>query len=667
MPTPRDLANCIRFLAIDAVQKANSGHPGMPMGMADIAQVLWHDFLKHNPKNPHWINRDRFILSNGHGSLLQYALLHLTGYDLTLEDLKNFRQLHSRTPGHPEYGITPGVETTTGPLGQGLAHGVGMALAEQILAVKFNREHFPLIDHYTYVFLGDGCLMEGISHEVCSLAGTLKLHKLIAVWDNNGISIDGRVNGWFRDDTPMRFRAYGWHVIENIDGHDPVSIKHALIEAKTVTDRPVLLCCRTIIGFGSPHKAGSHDVHGAPLGDAEVKATREQLQWPYAPFEIPAEFYSAWNACEKGEKLEHFWNDLRTRYQTEYPELSQEFDRRFNHTLPENFNETIKNLLEKFTKNPENIATRKASQNCLNHLELILPELLGGSADLTSSNLTLANTAKTITPEDFTGNYLHYGVREFGMSAMMCGMSLYGGLIPFGGTFLTFADYAKNAVRLAALMKIRVIFVYSHDSIGLGEDGPTHQPVEHIGMLRLIPGLSLWRPCDAIETLIAWQTAIENLHQPTCLLLSRQNLPALTHKNPEDIKKGGYILVEPQHKPDIILLSTGSEVSLAIDAAKILQEKYNKNIRVVSLPSVDIFLKQPKNYQNTVLPPDITQRIAIEAGSSDPWYRFVGFEGKIIGIDRFGESAPAPDVYKTLGITVEHIVQAALSLQERDA
>ncbi|HEV2614250.1 MAG TPA: transketolase [Gammaproteobacteria bacterium] len=662
MPTRRELANCIRFLAIDAVQKANSGHPGMPMGMADIAEVLWNDFLKHSPAHPNWFNRDRFILSNGHGSMLQYALLHLTGYDLSLDDLKHFRQLHSKTPGHPEYGITPGVETTTGPLGQGIAHGVGLALAEKLLAQHFNQKDFNLIDHHTYVFMGDGCMMEGISHEVCSLAGTWKLNKLIAFWDDNGISIDGHTNGWFRDNTPERFRAYGWHVIEPIDGNDPEQIKLAILEAHSIRDKPVLICCKTIIGFGSPNKSGSHDVHGSPLGDAEVKAVRETLQWNFAPFEIPKEYYSAWDAKEKGLKLEKTWQDLFTNYSKKYPELAQEFTRRINHQLPTTFHQTVEDTLAKFSATPENIASRKASQNCINALLPILPEFLGGSADLTGSNLTQGKTAKTITPEDFSGNYIHYGVREFGMSAIMCGITLHGGFIPFGGTFLTFCDYARNAVRLAALMKIRVIFVYSHDSIGLGEDGPTHQPVEHIGMLRLTPDLSLWRPCDPIETMIAWQTAIENIHKPTCLLLSRQNLPQQDHKDINQIKKGGYILSDSEKSPEIILIATGSEVYLATEAAKILRESHHKFVRVVSMPSVDVFLSQDKEYQEKVLPQNIKARIAIEAGSKDIWYKFVGFEGKIIGMDTFGESAPAPEIYKALGITTENIVKTALSL-----
>ncbi len=660
MPVRQQIANCIRALAMDAVQKANSGHPGMPMGMADIAEVLWRDFLHHNPSNPHWINRDRFILSNGHGCMLQYALLHLTGYDLSLDDLKHFRQLHSKTPGHPEYEITPGVESTTGPLGQGMGHAVGMALSEKILSHLFNRENFNIIDHYTYVFLGDGCLMEGISHEVCSLAGTWKLNKLIAFWDNNHISIDGQVSPWFTDNTPERFRAYGWHVIENIDGHDAEKIKQAVTTAKAITDKPVLICCKTIIGFGSPHKANSADAHGSPLGEAEIIAAKAQLNWPYSAFEIPAEYYTAWDAKEKGHTLETQWQDLFADYQKQFPELAEELTRRLERKLPDSFNDFIKQSL--LDIKPDNIASRKASQNCINLLTPILPELLGGSADLTHSNLTLAKTAKSFTAENPTGTYIHYGVREFGMSAIMCGVALHGGFIPFGGTFLTFCDYARNAVRLSALMKIQVIYVYTHDSIGLGEDGPTHQPVEHINMLRMTPGLSVWRPCDDIETLIAWQIALEQKNQPTCLLFSRQNLPSQIHTNREDIKHGAYILYQshPDKTPDAILISTGSEISLTMDAAKILETQHNKNIRVISMPSMDRFLMQDQAYQEKLLPNTIKNRIAIEAGSKESWYRFVGLEGKVIGLDRFGESAPASDVYKDLGITVDNIVNAAL-------
>lgn len=660
MPTRRELANCIRALAMDAVQKANSGHPGMPMGMADIAEVLWRDFLNYNPNNPHWVNRDRFILSNGHGCMLQYALLHLTGYDLSLDDLKHFRQLHSNTPGHPEYGITPGVESTTGPLGQGLGHAVGMALSEKMLGQLFNQKNFNIIDHYTYVFLGDGCLMEGISHEVCSLAGTWKLNKLIAFWDNNHISIDGQVNPWFTDNTPERFRAYGWHVIENVDGLDGEEVKKAVEIAKSIADKPILICCKTIIGFGAPNKQNSADAHGSPLGENEIIAAKAKLNWPYAAFEIPEEYYAAWSAKEKGQNLENQWQNLFADYQKQFPELAKELMRRLEGNLPGNFNSFIQQAL--LDIKPENIASRKASQNCINLLTPVLPELLGGSADLTHSNLTLAKTATTFTAENPTGTYIHYGVREFGMSAIMCGIALHSGFIPFGGTFLTFCDYARNAVRLSALMKIHVIYIYSHDSIGLGEDGPTHQPIEHLNMLRMTPGLSTWRPCDDVETLIAWQMAIEQKNHPTCLILSRQNLPSQKHANTEDIKRGGYILYQSNidRIPDMILISTGSEISITMDAAKILETQHHKNIRVISMPSMDIFLKQDKAYQDKLFPIEIKNRIAIEAGSKDSWYRFVGLEGKVIGLDRFGESAPAAEVYKALGITVEHIVSAAL-------
>lgn len=660
MPTRKELANSIRVLALDAVQKANSGHPGMPLGMADIAEVLWNDFLNHSPKNPHFINRDRFILSNGHGSMLQYALLYLTGYDLSLEDLKNFRQLHSKTPGHPEYGITPGVETTTGPLGQGLAHAVGMALAEKLLSQEFNRENHTIVDHYTYVFLGDGCLMEGVSHEVCSLAGTWKLNKLIAFWDNNHISIDGNVKGWFTDNTPERFKAYHWHVIENIDGHDAEQIKQAILEAKQVTDKPVLICCKTTIGFGSPNKAGTADVHGSPLGEEEVKLTKQQLGWPYSPFEIPDAILSTWRkALSQGLELEADWNEKFKQYQQHHPELAKEFLRRMQGKLPENYQEKSIEILKRYLENKENSATRKASQLCINDLSDILPELLGGSADLTHSNLTLTKNSK---------NYIYYGVREFGMSAIMCGLSLHGGYIPFGGTFLTFCDYARNAVRLAALMKRRVIFVYTHDSIGLGEDGPTHQPIEHITMLRATPNLFVWRPCDLAETWVAWQSAVESTQHPSCLLFSRQNLPAQDHTSAyndvSNIKQGGYVLYQTDinKNPDIILIATGSEVSLALSSVKMLEEQHQKNVRVVSMPCVELFLLQGQEYQDKILPPLVKNRIAIEAGSGLSWYRFTGTEGKVLGIEQFGESAPAAEVYKFLGLTAEAVVKFAVGL-----
>lgn len=662
MPTRKQLANAIRALSMDAVQKANSGHPGMPMGMADIAEVLWNDFLKHDPANPQWANRDRFILSNGHGSMLQYALLHLTGYDLTLDDLKNFRQLHAKTPGHPEVGITPGIETTTGPLGQGLANAVGMALAERVLAAHFNRPDHTIVDHYTYVFLGDGCLMEGISHEACSLAGTLGLGKLICFWDDNGVSIDGQVEGWFTDNTPERFRAYNWHVIPFVDGHDPVAVKKAIEEARKVTDRPSMICCKTTIAYGAPNLAGTAEAHGAPLGEKEIQAAREQLGWSYPPFVIPDEIYAAWDAKTKGLREETTWNTLFSKYQQAFPELAAEFLRRTQGELPANWAQKSAQFILNTHHKAENIATRKASQNALNGFGPLLPELMGGSADLTGSNLTLWSGSKTITKQNYDGNYIFYGVREFGMSAIMNGMAFHG-FIPYGGTFLTFSDYARNAVRMAALMKRRVIFVYTHDSIGLGEDGPTHQPIEHINMLRMTPNMSLWRPCDAVESAVAWQQAIQRKDGPTCLLFSRQTLP---HQHREDetlplIARGGYVLQNPVGTPQAIIIATGSEVSLAVAAAKILTEQ-GKKIRVVSMPSTDVFAAQDSAYQESVLPKAVTARIVIEAGSKDFWYKYVGLNGKIIGIDHFGESAPAAEVFKALGITVENVVNAANEL-----
>lgn len=651
------LANAIRFLSMDAVQKANSGHPGMPMGMADIAEVLWNDFLKHNPNNPSWFNRDRFVLSNGHGCMLQYSLLHLTGYDLSIEDLKQFRQLHSRTPGHPEYGFTPGVETTTGPLGQGLANAVGMALAERTLAAQFNQPGHTIIDHHTYVFMGDGCLMEGISHEVCSLAGTLGLGKLIGFWDDNGISIDGQVEGWFTDNTPARFLAYGWHVIPEIDGHNPEKIKRAIEEARAVTDRPSLICCRTNIAEGAPNLVGSHEAHGAPLGNDEIAAARKKLNWSYAPFEIPKEIYAAWDAREKGETDEAQWQQTFNDYQKDHPELAQEFLRRAQGNLPSDWQKKSDQFIQQTLEKAESVATRKASQTTLNGFGPLLPELLGGSADLTGSNLTWWSGSKAITKTNLDGNYLFYGVREFGMSAIMNGIARHGGFIPYGGTFLTFTDYARNAVRMAALMKQRVIFVYTHDSIGLGEDGPTHQPVEHVAMLRMTPNLSLWRPCDAVESAVAWQQALENTQQPTCLLFSRQTLPH-QHRDKsalENIHRGGYILLECNGVPELIIISTGSEIHLATDAAKILNEQ-GKKIRVVSMPSTDAFEKQELAYREKVLPKNI-MRIAIEAGAKDYWYKYVGLNGKIIGLETFGESAPAPEVFKALGFTVENVIK----------
>jgi transketolase len=657
-PTRRDKANAIRFLSMDAVQKANSGHPGMPMGMADIAEVLWSDFLNHNPSHPHWLNRDRFILSNGHGCMLQYALLHLTGYDLAIDDLKQFRQLHSKTPGHPEVGHTPGVETTTGPLGQGLANAVGMAIAEKHLAAQFNRPSFPVIDHYTYCFVGDGDLMEGISHEVCSLAGTLNLGKLIVLYDDNAISIDGNVQGWFRDNTPLRFQAYGWHVIADVDGHDSEAIHHAITAAQAVTDKPSLICCKTTIGWGSPNLAGTAVTHGAALGETEITAIRHALQWPHAPFVIPDEIYSAWDARPKGAALENAWQSLFQRYQAQYPELAATLLRLKQARLPDHWQRETAKLLQCFQTEKKSVATRKASQWCLDHYAPLLPELFGGSADLTESNCTNWQGMTLFTDQTPEGQYLHYGVREFGMSAIMNGMALYGGILAFGGTFLTFSDYARNAIRLAALMQLRVIYVYTHDSIGLGEDGPTHQPIEQLPSLRLMPHLSLWRPCDTVETAVAWRMAIEH-SGPTCLLFSRQTLPFQTRDTHQLalIERGGYILLDetPNKQPDVILIATGSEVALAIEAAAQLKLA-EIHVRVVSMPSTDVFLAQTEEYRDAVLPSTVSAKVAIEAAASAYWYRFVGTQGCVIGLDRFGASAPAKEVYKDCALTVEHIV-----------
>lgn len=659
MPTRLELANAIRALSMDAVQKANSGHPGAPLGMADIAQVLWCDFLRHNPVNPHWFNRDRFILSNGHASMLLYALLHLSGYAISMEDIQQFRQLHSKTPGHPEVGITPGVETTTGPLGQGLANAVGMSIAEKELAASFNRPGHTIVDHYTYVFLGDGCLMEGISHEACSLAGTLGLGKLIAFWDDNGISIDGEVNAWFSDNTPERFSAYGWHVIANVDGHDSAAILSAIKAAQAETKRPTLICCKTVIAFGAPKLAGTCKAHGAPLGADEIAATRKALQWPYAPFEIPTEIYQAWDAKAKGQAIEQEWQNQFEAYQKAFPELAKEFLRRMTKQLSDDWSARAEQTIQQVQTKMENIATRKASLNTLNVFAPQLPELLGGSADLTESNLTLWQGATAINHAQH-GNYLYYGVREFGMSAIMNGIALHGGFIPFGGTFLTFTDYARNAVRMAALMQQQVIFIYTHDSIGLGEDGPTHQPIEHAAMLRLTPGLSVWRPCDAAETAVAWRLAIERQQQPTCLLLSRQNLPAQARaaKDLAAIARGGYVLWENSQHPQVILIATGSEVALAVQAA---QQVEGIALRVVSMPSTDTFDAQALEYREQVLPDKVNKRIAIEAGAKDYWYKYVGRHGTIIGLDRFGESAPGDKVMSALGITVETIRTAILA------
>ncbi|MCI0653047.1 MAG: transketolase [Methylococcaceae bacterium] len=657
MPSRKDLANAIRALSMDAVQKAASGHPGAPMGLADIAEVLWNDFLSHNPANPAWPNRDRFILSNGHGSMLLYSLLHLTGYDLSIDEIKNFRQLHSRTPGHPEYNRAPGIETTTGPLGQGIANAVGMALGERTLAARFNRPGYPLIDHYTYVFAGDGCLMEGISHEVCSLAGTLGLGKLIAFYDDNGISIDGEVEGWFTDDTPKRFEAYGWHVIAKVDGHDSEAIRRAIDEARSRTEIPSLICCKTIIGWGSPNKQGTESCHGAPLGENEVHLVRETIGWPHAAFEIPDAVYSAWNAKTEGENRERQWNELFGQYRLRYPDLAEEFERRLAKKLPSTWEQSTAEFIAETDAKAQKIASRKASQNCISAYAPLLPELIGGSADLAGSNLTLWPQAKNVNRDDRSGNYIFYGVREFGMAAIMNGLSLYGGFIPFGATFLTFSDYCRNALRLSALMNTRAIYVFTHDSIGLGEDGPTHQPVEHLASLRLIPNMQVWRPCDAVESAVAWKAAIENLEGPTCLVFSRQALP---HQNRcaaqiQTIRRGGYILVECEGQPDAILIATGSEVGLAVRAAAVLTNQ-GKKIRVVSMPCTNAFDRQEREYRESILPPSVTARISIEAGSTDFWYKYVGFSGRTIGIDRFGESAPGDILFEEFNLTPEHIV-----------
>lgn len=659
MPSRRELANAIRALSMDAVQKANSGHPGMPMGMADIAEVLWNDFLKHNPNNPHWHNRDRFILSNGHGCMLQYALLHLTGYNLTLEDIENFRQLHSKTPGHPEYGITPGVETTTGPLGQGFANAVGMALAEHLLAAHFNRPGHSIIDHYTYCFMGDGCLMEGISHEAGSLAGTLGLGKLIAFWDDNGVSIDGKVETWFKDNTPMRFKAYGWHVISDVDGHNAEEIRRAIIEARGILDKPTLICCKTVIGFGAPTLAGTEKTHGQALGEAEVAGARKQLSWEYPAFVIPEEIYHAWDARAKGVKAEAEWSQAFQAYAENFPDLANEIERRWKGILPTGWSESFSRYITETQLKAENIATRKASHNALNILIPMMPELFGGSADLSESNLTHTKYSKNISHLEFQGNYLFYGVREFAMSAMMNGIALYKGLIPYGGTFLTFLDYARNAVRLSALMKQRVVFIYTHDSVGLGEDGPTHQPIEHLGLLRTTPNMSMWRPCDATETAVAWAMALERTTGPTSLCLTRQAVKhqERTTKQMQAIAHGAYVLLDSESPLEAIIIATGSEVALAMEAAKQLKAQ-GRAIRVVSMPSVDRFAAQEKSYQESVLPPHIRARVAVEAGASAFWYQWVGLDGKVVGIDRYGESAPGAKIFEDLGMTVDAVIKA---------
>lgn len=653
------MANAIRALAMDAVQKANSGHPGMPMGMAEMAVALWSRHYRHNPLNPHWTNRDRFVLSNGHGSMLQYALLHLSGYDLSIEDIKNFRQLHSKTPGHPEVHVTPGIETTTGPLGQGLTNAVGMALAEKLLAEEFNKDGFNLVDHHTYVFLGDGCLMEGISHEACSLAGTWKLNKLIALYDDNRISIDGDVKGWFTDDTPARFSAYGWDVIAHVDGHDVAAVDAAILKAKQ-SDKPTLICCKTIIGKGSPAKAGTSDVHGSPLGEKEIEATRTAIDWTYGAFEIPAEVYQAWDAKESGRQWQEEWDALLLSYTQQYPKESAEFTRRMSGALPGNFDSTVKQYIADCVTKKETIATRRASQNSIQAFAPVLPDFLGGSADLTGSNLTNWKESVKLTA-DKPGNYISYGVREFGMSAIMNGVALHGGFLPFGGTFLTFSDYSRNALRMAALMQIRSIFVFTHDSIGVGEDGPTHEPVEHISSMRLIPNLNNWRPCDTVESAVAWAQAIKRHNGPSTLIFSRQNLAyqERTEEQIANIARGAYVLRDATDAK-VVLIATGSEVELAVNAAEALAQK-GIPARVVSMPSTDVFDIQDRAYRESVLPIGIP-RVAIEAGITDYWWKYVGLDGEVVGMESFGESAPASELFKHFGFTVENVVAKVQSV-----
>jgi transketolase len=662
MSSRKELANAIRALSMDGVQQAKSGHPGAPMGMADIAEVLWRDYLNHNPANPQWADRDRFILSNGHGSMLIYSLLHLTGYALPIEELKNFRQLHSKTPGHPEYGYTPGVETTTGPLGQGIANAVGMAIAERTLAAQFNRPGHTIVDHNTYVFMGDGCMMEGISHEVCSLAGTLKLGKLVAFYDDNGISIDGHVTGWFTDDTAQRFEAYGWHVVRGVDGHDAEAIKAAIEQAKQVSDKPSLLICKTVIGFGSPNKAGTHDCHGAPLGDAEVAATRAQLGWNYPPFEIPADIYAQWDAKPAGAAKESEWNNKFAAYSAAFPELASEFTRRINGELPANWQEESQKIIAELQAKPANIASRKASQNALEAFGKVLPEFLGGSADLAPSNLTMWSGSKSIG-DDAAGNYIHYGVREFGMTAITNGVALHGGFLPYSATFLMFVEYARNAVRMASLMKLRNVLVYTHDSIGLGEDGPTHQPVEQISSLRLTPNMRTWRPADQVESAVAWKFAIERNDGPVALIFSRQNLTQQprTAEQLANVARGGYVLKDCAGQPQVILIATGSEVGITVEAADKLTAE-GIAVRVVSMPSTETFDAQDAAYREAVLPSAVTARVAVEAGIADFWYKYVGLNGAIIGMHSFGESAPAELLFKEFGFTVDNVVANAKAL-----
>ena len=664
MSTPRELANAIRALSMDAVQRANSGHPGMPMGMADIAQVLWRDFLRYNPDHPQWADRDRFVLSNGHGSMLLYSVLYLTGYPMTIEDIKGFRQLGSKTPGHPEHDLSLGIETTTGPLGQGLGNAVGMALAEKMLGLQFNRDGLDIVDHYTYAFCGDGCLMEGVSHEACSLAGTLGLGKLIVFYDDNGISIDGKVVGWFTDDTPKRFAAYGWHVLPDVDGLDAAAVEKALRAARAEHERPSLICCKTIIGFGAPDRQGTKEAHGEALGAEEVQAARKTLGWAYAPFEVPDEIRAAWDHRKAGAQREQAWAELFARYAKAHPDLAEEFERRTRGDLPQNWGDTARLVLETLRKQSAPQATRQSSQAALNVLAPELPELLGGSADLTGSNSTLFMGAQTITAADESGDYLHYGVREFGMTAIMNGIALHGGFIPYGGTFLVFSDYARNAVRLACLMQQRVILVYTHDSIGLGEDGPTHQPIEHLSSLRAMPHLNLWRPCDAAETALAWTLALER-HGPTALVLTRQALPQQprTPAQLESIRRGGYVLIEPSGTPECLVIATGSEIGIAAQAVNTLNGT-GRRVRLVSMPSTETFEAQDAPYRDSVLPAAVTRRLAVEAGATQCWWRYVGLAGRVIGIDRFGASGKGADVLPHFGFTADNIVRQVRELPE---
>ena len=663
MSSRRELANAVRALSMDAVQKAKSGHPGAPMGMADIAEVLWRDYMNHNPANPEWADRDRFVLSNGHGSMLLYSLLHLTGYDVSIDDLKNFRQLHSKTAGHPEYGYAPGIETTTGPLGQGIANAVGFAVAEKALAAQFNRDSHTIVDHFTYVFMGDGCMMEGISHEACSLAGTLGLGKLIAFYDDNGISIDGEVEGWFTDDTVKRFEAYNWHVIPAVDGHDPEAIRAAIEAARAETGKPTLICCKTIIGFGSPNKEGKEECHGAPLGDDEIKLTRERLGWNHGAFEVPGNLYDQWDAKQAGASREAGWNESFKAYAADYPELAAEFKRRTKGDLPENFSSKADAYIRECQESMEKVASRKASQNTLNAFGPLLPELMGGSADLAGSNLTIWSGVNGVSADDANGNYLYYGVREFGMSAMMNGIALHGGFVPYGATFLVFMEYARNAVRMAALMKQRSIFVYTHDSIGLGEDGPTHQPIEQLANLRTTPNMNTWRPCDTVESAVAWKYAIERNDGPSALIFSRQGLPCMARDEATlaNVARGGYILKDCEGTPELILIATGSEVELAMNAEAKLTEQ-GKKVRMVSMPSTEVFDAQDAAYKQQVLPLEVPARIAIEAAHTDFWYKYVGLDGRVIGMTTFGESAPAGDLFPFFGFTVDNIVAAAEDL-----